>query len=381
MYMYKMPKFHVHLYGRINVNGYSCTRSWTLDQQIPCFRFPKGTMGRLSFANRNRVVGLLQAGTPKRHVARLMNCSTRTIHTLWNRFPQGQGLEDLPRSGRPPVTTPNQDRYIRLQHARRRFTPATVTARKTVGTHNRRISPQTVRRRLAATRMFARRPYKGPILTRRHRQNRLAWANNHRGWGRQQWRQVFFTDESKFNLSFADGNTRVFRRGGERFAQCCVLEHNRWGGGGIMVWAGISTDQNMPLHVVRGRLNGIAYRDTILAPLVVPFMTQHGLRLFQQDNARPHVARFSTDFLRQQHVNALQWPSLSPDLNPVEHLWAELGRRVRSRAVQPATLAQLEVAMVQEWQAIPQYIVRRYVYSMGRLCRAVIRAQGGHNRY
>ena len=183
-YMYKMPKLQVRLYGWINVNGYSCTQSWTLDQQIPCFKFPKGIMGRLSFANRNRVVGLLQAGTPKRHVARLMNCPTRTIHTPWNRFKQVQGLEDLPRSGCPPVT-PNQDRFIRLQHARRRFTPATVTANNTVGAHNRRICPQTARRRLVATRMFARRPYKGATLTRRRRQNRLAWANNHRGLSRQ----------------------------------------------------------------------------------------------------------------------------------------------------------------------------------------------------
>ena len=147
----------------------------------------------------------------------------------------------------------------------------------------------------------------------------------------------------------------------------------------IMVLDGISADQKTPLHVVRGRLNAIAYRDTILVPFVVLFMTQHGLRLFQQDNARPHVARVSIDFLRQQHVSALPWPSLSPDLNPIEHLWAELGRRVRSRALQPAALAQLEVAMVHKWQAIPQYIVRRYV--MSRRCQAVIRAQGGHNRY
>ena len=151
-----MPKLHVRVYGWINVNGYSCTQSWTLGQQIPCSKFPKGIMGRLSFDNRNRVVGLLQAGTPKRHVEMLMNCSARTIYTLWNRFQQGQGLEDLPRSGRPPLTTPNQDRYIhiRLRHAQRH-----LTVKNTFGTHNRRISPQTVGRRLAATRMFARRSY------------------------------------------------------------------------------------------------------------------------------------------------------------------------------------------------------------------------------
>ena len=44
-----------------------------------------------------------------------------------------------------------------------------------------------------------------------------------------------FTDESKFNLSFAEGLKRIYRRRGKRFAQCCILEHNQWGVGGIMV--------------------------------------------------------------------------------------------------------------------------------------------------
>ena len=65
-----------------------------------------------------------------------------------------------------------------------------------------------------------------------------------------------------------------------------------------MVWAGINADQKTALHVVRGRLNAIAYRETILQPHALPFMTQHRLRLFQQDNARPHVARVTLDFLR-----------------------------------------------------------------------------------
>ena len=133
--------------------------------------------------------------------------------------------------------------------------------------------------------------------------------------------------------------------------------------------------------MVRCRLNAIAYGDTILQPHVLPFMAQHGLRLFQQDNARTHVARVTLDFLRQQLVNTLPWPSLSPDLSPIEHVWVELGRRVRSRTVQPANLQQLEAALNQEWQAIPQYIIRCYVQSMHRRCQAVIQAQGGHTRY
>ena len=166
----------------------SCTRCWTIVLPKYCRTFAEIKMGKLSLANRNRAIGLLQAGTAKRHVAIILNCSRVTIQKYWRRFQQGQSLDDLPGSGRPHVTTPNQDR---LMHARRRFTPAMETARNTVGTHNRRSSAKTVRRRLATNQMLARRPYKGLIFTGRHRRNRLAWANNHVGWTRQQWRRCF----------------------------------------------------------------------------------------------------------------------------------------------------------------------------------------------
>lgn len=159
-------------------------------------------MARLSEADRNRIIGMLQAGLSKREVARRMNYTRATIYRTWARFQQLGNVRDLPRSGRPKVTTRNQDRYIRLTHARDRFKPATETARQTVGTHNRHISDRTVRRRLSDGGMKSRRPYVGPVLTRRHRRNRETWALNHRGWARQQWASVLFSDESKFNVFF-----------------------------------------------------------------------------------------------------------------------------------------------------------------------------------
>ena len=165
----------------------------------------------------------------------------------------------------------------------------------------------------------------------------------------------------------------MFRRTGERYADVCVVEVNRSGGGGLMVWAGISRNFKTDLHIVRGRLNAAAYRDNILQPIGIPFMRNNGLTLLQQDNARRHMAKLTTDFLRQQGVNVMPWPSLSPDLNPIEHLWDELGQRVRACPVQPQNLRQFEIALHQEWAQIPQNVVRRYVHSIKPRCDAVRR--------
>ena len=305
-----------------------------------------------------------------------MNCNQSTISELWNRYQQQGHARDRPRSGRLHWRDDSTSRPIHTSYT---CTPAADNARHTVGTHNRPINGNTVRRRLVDVGLKSKRPYIGQVLLRRHKQARLAWANTHTRWPRQSWENVLFTDESKFNLSYSDGRRRVFRRNGERFAQCCVVEVNRFGGSGLMVWAGIS--RNSKRTCILCRLNAMTYRDTILQPTVVPSIRNNGLTLLQQDNARPHTARITTDSLRQQAVNVMPWPSVSPEFNPIEHLWNELGRRVRDHPVQPQNLQQIEVALNQEWARIPQNVVRRYVHSMRSRCDAVIAAVGGHTRY
>ena len=158
-------------------------------------------------------------------------------------------------------------------------------------------------------------------LAAAHRRRRLAWCRAHVKWTRAQWSQVLFTDESRFTLSFHDGRNRVWRRTGERHQDATIVEHDRYGGGSIMVWGGISYHTRTPLHHVVGNLDGVGYRDGILRPLVLPALNAVGLCVFfQHDNVPAHRARDVINYLQPQQVNTMVWPALSPDLNPIEQM-------------------------------------------------------------
>ena len=112
------------------------------------------------------------------------------------------------------------------QHLQNRSTRATETARQTVGTHLRPISADTVRHRLVASNLRCDRSARGPVPMPRHRQERLQWALQRQNWCNQQWRNVIFSDESRYCISTADGRTRLWRRRGERYDDNCMMERN-----------------------------------------------------------------------------------------------------------------------------------------------------------
>ena len=77
-----------------------------------------------------------------------------------------------------------------------------------------------------------------------------------------------------------------------------------------MVWAGISGDYRTRLVVVDGNLTARRYIDEVLQPVVVPFFEEHpSVTTLQQDNARPHAARVTQDYLGAQRFDVLPWPA------------------------------------------------------------------------
>ena len=150
-----------------------------------------------------------------------------------------------------------------------------------------------------------------------------------------------------------------------------------------MVSAGISYGYRTQLVVIDGNLNTQKYRDHVLAPHVVPLLQNHGvISVFQQGNARPHVARDNIQFLRNNNIDFIDdWPSKSPDLNPIEHLWDNLDTRVRQRQNLPGNINELRDALLEEWNNTPQTQINNLIRSMHCRCQAVSKTRGGHTRY
>ena len=95
---------------------------------------------------------------------------------------------------------------------------------------------------------------------------------------------------------------------GDRYADCCVAEHDRFGGGSVMVWSGISITGKTDLHVIAGNLTGIRYREEVLDPIVRPNAGAIGDDfILMDDNARPHRARVVTDYLEIKLRLSSEW--------------------------------------------------------------------------
>jgi len=130
-------------------------------------------------------------------------------------------------------------------------------------------------------------------------------------------------------------------------------------------------------------VTGAAYVGTLRRHAVPTFRRTFPRRdgWFQHDNATPHTSKVAKAFLEKSGMQVLDWPAQSPDINPIENLWAIVKQSIRQQKKQPTNLAQLKRRVKAAWKAIPKETITNLVDSMPRRIQAVIAAEGGPTRY
>ncbi|GFY35396.1 transposable element Tcb2 transposase [Trichonephila clavipes] len=272
------------------------------------------------------------------------------------------------------------ERPIRRLSQKKQAADSGRNARHTTQATARPISRFTVARRLLGGGLFARRPVRCVPLTPAHRRKRSLWCREHRNWRDNEWGRVLFTNESRFSLTSDSHRILIWRERGRRNHPSNIIERDRYGGRGALVWGGIMLGSRTDLHIFdAGSVTGTRYCNEILLPYVRLFRGAMGLQfLFMDDNAPCHRTVAAEQLI---DIERMDWSARSPDLNPIEHVWDFLGRRLAARTLPPVTIRELRLALQDEWAAMPQQLIDTFILSMGRRCETCLAVRGDHIPY
>ena len=181
---------------------------------------------------------------------------------------------------------------------------------------------------------------------------------------------MFFSDEKKWNLDGPDGCKFYWHdlRNEESF-----FKSRQFGGGSVMVWAAFSSTTKSKIVFLEGRQNSKNYIDT-LKENIKPLLKDGNI--FQQDNAPIHVSNETKNFFLRENIAVMDWPALSPDLNPIENVWGIMVREIYKNGMQYADKESLKAAIEKAWDELSFETLKKLAISMHKRCIELIKANG-----
>ncbi len=318
---------------------------------------------------RKKIISLHKKGEGYKKISTASLISKNTVAKVVQTFKKdGTATISQRRPGRPRKLTPRQERLLMRRVEENRHASSLHLSKVVESQTGVTISHDSIRRTLQRNGMHGCRPRKKPLLKPRHKKACLEFARAHADKDEDYWDSILWSDETKINVFGTDG----FKKG-EEYKEKCMVPTVKHGGGSVLMWG------FMELHFIDGIMNSQMY-CSILKEKMLPSLRALGRRaLFQHDNDPKHTSKATVGFLKKIRVKVIQWPSMSPDLNPIEHLWGILKRQVEHHS--PSSIQSLKEVILEEWKKIDRAKYHQLVHSMPRRLGAVIKNHGGHTKY
>ncbi|KAK3540816.1 hypothetical protein QTP86_001959 [Hemibagrus guttatus] len=344
---------------------------------------PNSTMAKtkeLSKDTRNKIVDLHQAGKTESAIGKQLGVKKSTVGAIIRKWKTYKTTDNLPRSGAPRKISPRGVKMITrtLSKNPRTTRGDLVNDLQRAGTKVTKATISNTLRRQGLKSCSARRV---PLLKSVHVRARLKFAREHLDDPEEDWENVIWSDETKIELFGKNSTCRVWRRKNAELHPKNTIPTVKHGGGNIMLWGCFSAKGPGRLIRVKERMNGAMYREILsknLLPSARALKMKRGW-VFQHDNDPKHTARATKEWLRKKHFKVLEWPSQSPDLNPIENLWRELKIRVAQR--QPQNITALEEICMEEWAKLPATVCKNLVATYRKRLTSVIANKGYITKY
>ena len=158
----------------------------------------------------------------------------------------------------------------------------------------------------------------------------------------------------------------------------------KFGGGSLMLWGCMMWEGPGYATRIDGRMDADLYvsiLDDELQQSLSFYKKKTEDIIFQQDNDPKHKSKKATNWLNDSGLEVMRWPPQSADLNPIEHLWHYLKRKMGEYEVPLKSIQELWERVQKEWDNIPASVCQNLIESMPRRVNAVLQAKGGYTKY
>lgn len=342
----------------------------------------------LTPTQRARISAYRDVGLTHQQIGAKIFRAPTTIASTLRQNPQRIDFQSLERSGRPPALTRHQKRLIlRIIRKNPTITYAALKLEADVTVHRNTL--YHLFKEEGITNWLAK---KRPLLTPEVVVKRLQWCKKYKDWTWTEWSKIIFSDECSLERGSGARRLWVFRTPHQKWDKDMIQPFKKGKDISVMIWGAIYGNGRSDIVIMDRDPDSEKSGYTANSYLTVlrdqiPRTYQPGMT-FMQDNARIHTAKKIKDWFTNEGIVVLDWPPYSPDLNPIEHLWAALKQWICEHHPELSDMGKSEEAyqrlfqaIREGWEAIGQEVINDLIKSMDTRVNTVLAAKGWYTRF